>query len=287
VLAVSYYYDKLGVTAALDNSVFARGAAAGDKFVSVENLYGSSDGNDNLSGNKADNNIVGFGGHDRLNGKGGIDFLDGGDGDDMLIGGGGSDFLHGGAGRDRLIGNGGSDSASYFYSDEGVTVSLDKSLIATGDAVGDTFTSIENLVGSSTASDVLAGNKKANSIWGFGGDDTINGGKGNDQLYGGEGSDTFVFSSAKHGTDTIHDFNAYDKIAFDAEAFGLVAGAVGANQFRASAGHASLSQTEVFLFDTTDKSLWFDQDGSGAGAAVRLAVLGDNADLWSGQLLLV
>jgi Ca2+-binding RTX toxin-like protein len=270
---VSYYYDNAGVTVSLDNKTFARGAAQGDKFVSIENLYGSATGADFLGGNKSNNDINGFGGNDKIVGRGGNDFLNGGAGNDALDGGAGKDYLHGGSGIDRLNGGGGMDVASYYYSEAGLTVSLDKSLVATGDAIGDTFKSIENLEGSFTGGDMLAGNKRANTIWGFGGDDSLNGGRGDDDLYGGDGNDMFVFDSAKAGTDTIHDFASGDKIALKASGFsGLTAGVVDANQF---------------VFDTTDNTLWFDQDGSEPIAAIKIAVLSNGYDITSNDLIII
>jgi Ca2+-binding RTX toxin-like protein len=73
--------------------------------------------------------------------------------------------------------------------------------------------------------DVINGNDGNDYIFGGAGNDTINGregndiisgGTGNDHLYGGDGADTFVFSSsATNGSDTIADFSqASDKFDF-------------------------------------------------------------------------
>ena len=109
----------------------------------------------------------------------------------------------------------------------GVTVDLLSTTLNTGDALGDTFVAIENLVGSGYA-DTLRGDNLANvlqgingndSIVGRGGNDTIRGGAGNDTiygqagadvLYGDAGNDTFAFSAIAESTsaarDTIADF---------------------------------------------------------------------------------
>jgi Ca2+-binding RTX toxin-like protein len=60
-----------------------------------------------------------------------------------------------------------------------------------GHAQGDTFTSIENVTGSSD-NDSLTGNGGNNVLDGGVGDDTLDGGSGNDTLYGGDGSDTLT-----------------------------------------------------------------------------------------------
>jgi Ca2+-binding RTX toxin-like protein len=76
--------------------------AAGDTYVSIENLTGSV-GNDTLRGNAAAHVIEGGSGNDILDGRAGSDNLDGGDGADILNGGAGSDTLAGGAGADRFV----------------------------------------------------------------------------------------------------------------------------------------------------------------------------------------
>jgi Ca2+-binding RTX toxin-like protein len=67
----------------------------------------------------------------------------------------------------------------------------------TGDASGDTYLGIENLLGSAFA-DTLRGDANAN---------VIEGGAGNDTLTGNAGNDTFVFHSG-FGFDSISDFAA-------------------------------------------------------------------------------
>ena len=78
-----------------------------------------------------------------------------------------------------------------------------------GDAAGDTFAHIENIIGSAS-SDRLYGDENSNTIdggtgadWleGGGGDDTLNGGAGDDTLYGGVGNDT-LYGGA--GNDTLY-----------------------------------------------------------------------------------
>ena len=64
------------------------GEAAGDTYVSIENVTGS-EGNDLIRGDGGDN---------VLNGRGGNNTLEGGAGSDTLTGGAGSDDLNGGAG---------------------------------------------------------------------------------------------------------------------------------------------------------------------------------------------
>ncbi|MFC3594432.1 calcium-binding protein, partial [Novosphingobium piscinae] len=65
----------------------------------------------------------------------------------------------------------------------------------TGDAVGDSYSGIENLTGSDFG-DTLYGDGSANVLDGGTGNDTLIGGTGNDTLTGGSGSDTASYATA-------------------------------------------------------------------------------------------
>lgn len=125
-----------------------------------------------------------------LSGAAGRDLLYGRDGDDTLVGGNGNDLLDGGAGADGLVGGAGIDTASYASAQEAVSVDLGGGG-GLGDAAGDTFSGIENVVGSRFA-DSISGNAGTNRLSGGAGDDTLTGGGGIDWLIGGAGADTLV-----------------------------------------------------------------------------------------------
>ncbi len=259
---VSYYLSSAGVTVALDGAFVATGQAIGHTYISIENLEGSGIGADKLGGNESDNNIYGNGGNDALYG-----FY-------------GNDSLEGGAGKDKLFGGEGEDYATY-YKAGAITVSLDGSLKATGEAIGDVFDSIENLAGSETGNDRLAGDASNNELWGDGGndilfgragDDKLFGNAGNDRLSGEAGVDTFAFKFKTDGVDVITDFEAGEKIEIRTEDFGVApVGPIAETLFQSAANHVATTAEIRFLFDTTNNSLWFDSDGSGATKAVQLA----------------
>ncbi len=129
------------------------------------------------------------------------DIVFGNAGANILVGGKGNDILDGGAGADSLIGGEGIDWASYASATKGVTVNLaGPTWYSTGDARGDTFSSIENLMGSAF-SDSLNGDAGDNVLSGLNGNDILSGGAGRDTLFGDAGTDTLY---AGAGTDTLN-----------------------------------------------------------------------------------
>lgn len=209
---VQYNTASSGVTLSLETGGTG-GEAAGDSFVSVENVLGS-DFDDHITGNFDRNQIYGGAGDDWLDGGDGPDVLVGGAGNDTLIGGLEGDTLYGGAGADALIGGDKFDWARYDDSPAGVTVDLAAGTGTGGDAEGDTLEGIEFLWGSAHA-DTLLGDDGVNMIRGGGGDDLIRGRGGNDIMEGFGGADLFVFGPGD-GLDRIHNFElTLDMIRFE------------------------------------------------------------------------
>lgn len=119
-----------------------------------------------------------------------------------ISGGTSTDFLIGGAGSDYLIGNGGFDVASYVTASRGVTVDLILPEENTGDAYGDSYSSVEQIEGSlfddtlrgSSANDVFDGLDGNDTLEGRAGNDTFLGSRGGDFIDGGTGSDSLSYS---------------------------------------------------------------------------------------------
>jgi len=166
------------------------GTASGqgnDTLTSIENLFGSMNYADHLTGNDSDNNLAGSGGNDTLVGRGGNDRLYGHEGDDSLDGGAGADYFEGGTGNDTINGGEGTDEAAYWNAPGPVNADLTAGT-ATGEG-NDTLTGIENLTGSGVYGDHLVGDRSDNVLNGSRGPDTLSGGGGNDHLYGWEDDD--------------------------------------------------------------------------------------------------
>ncbi len=104
---------------------------------------------DVLTGTSGQDTIDGLAGNDTISGLGDDDLLIGGPGTDTLNGGTGNDTLNGGIALDFLDGGSGTDTATYADATTALIVDLANPGVNTGEAAGDTFTSIENLTGSS------------------------------------------------------------------------------------------------------------------------------------------
>ena len=203
---VTYRYATAAVDVRLDGVASTGGDAAGDVITNVERAEGSAF-NDIITGNS------------------GANYLRGHDGDDTLVGGDGNDFLQGDGGADTLEGGNGMDMAYYGSSTVGVTVDLGNTANNTGEAVGDSYSSIEGVFGSKF-DDMITGDAGDNLLRGFLGDDIINGGAGNDTLRGEAGNDTFVFEFG-NGNDVVIDYNdAEDMLDLTDFGFGSVSSAM-------------------------------------------------------------
>lgn len=162
----------------------------------VDRLFGGDD-DDSIFGGNGDDSLEGGSGFDTLFGGNGDDLVKGGADNDSLVGGLGTNWLDGGAGADTLDGttvtNGTTDAfnlsfASYQSSSAGVVVNLSDTSQNTGDAAGDTYTNIHNIVGSDHNDD-LTGTSSMNILDGGDGNDNLNGDAGRDELKGGDGDD--------------------------------------------------------------------------------------------------
>ena len=171
---------------------YVHGGAGDDHIVmgaGNDRAFGS-DGNDTIEGGAGDDWIYGQFGRDRIHGGDGNDriaagpdgnFVWGDAGDDRIFGGAGDDYLVGGGDDDRISGGGGNDRIYGGYDDD--------------------------VLSGFGGDDLLVGGPGQDKAYGGAGDDRIVGGAGDDFAHGGAGADTFVFDTARFGTDTIVGFD--------------------------------------------------------------------------------
>jgi Ca2+-binding RTX toxin-like protein len=187
----------------------------------LSDITSGSPADDVLNGTDGADTITGLDGDDELYGRGGADSLDGGAGDDILAGGsgadrltGGADFdalsggsgddvIDGGAGADRFDGGSGFDVATYAAAAGAVAWSAEDGGTL-GDAIGDQFTAIEALQGSSF-NDTLGGGRSIALLRGGDGADTLASNAPSATLIGGRGADVlsgwnFVYESLADST---------------------------------------------------------------------------------------
>ena len=210
----SYSDATTDIFASLADPASNTGEAFGDTYISIEHLRGGNF-NDTLVGDGNNNLLNGGPGADVLDGGAGFDLADytnataglivdfanpanntgeaagdacisiegirGSGFDDILIAGNALSIseLRGGLGADALIGGTGFDYASYRNSTAALSISLASSSSNTGEAAGDSYTSIEGLIGSDF-NDTLTGDAGRNWLVGGTGFDTLDGQSGID-----------------------------------------------------------------------------------------------------------
>jgi Ca2+-binding RTX toxin-like protein len=251
--------ENIALTGFLGNAFLSGGA--------VNNTLKGGFGNDTINGGFGNDFLIGDSGADSLIGGDGNDTLNGSEGNDTLNGGAGSDILAGGRGDDTYIVDSLTDAISEFST---LAAEIDIVLASVNFTLGGnlenlTLTGSQAINGTGNAlNNVIAGNDAAN---------ILDGGLGDDFLIGGAGTDTFVLS--KTGIDTIQDFAVSEKLLISASTFGgLTAGVLNSNKLLVGAGAITAGTADQrFIFNTTDKSLYFDIDGLNGSTAVKIGVL--------------
>lgn len=237
--------------------------------VTIENATGGS-GHDNLVGNGAANVLIGNDGNDKLNGKGGTDLLQGGNGKDTY-------FINAATEIDKNEADAGVDTVK---SNVAYTLGAEQeNLKLTGGA---------SINGTGNGGDnVIKGNGAANSLDGGAGADTLSGRIGKDVLTGGTGTDIFRFDSKIGGgnVDRIEDFTPSEDVLHlpdtiflrlkaairDETGSGPVA--IRAGEFASNPGGTPIDKSDRILYNEDKGTLYYDPDGTGAKAAIKIAVL--------------
>jgi len=141
-------------------------------------------------------------------------------------------------------------------SQNGLTLNLGDTSQNTGEAIGDIYISIENIIGSRLDDDIT-GDAGDNYLRGFLGNDTLNGGAGNDILRGESGSDTFVFEQG--GDDDViidwsdaQDFLDLTDFGFADTAAAMASASQVGNDVVFTIGTDSITVEDATLADITD-----------------------------------
>jgi Ca2+-binding RTX toxin-like protein len=223
---------------------------------------------------------MGYGGNDTVVGGDGKDTLNGGAGNDELQGGAGNDLYLVNAALDRIVEltGGGIDTAS-----SGIAFTLPaevENLLLTGTRnLAGTGNALANRVTGNAGANLLRGSAGNDTLAGGAGADTLAGGGGNDTLNGGTGADVFRFDTAPSSTtnrDLVQAFSPVDDlIALENAIYTRLTtpGPLADGNFRASTDGTAADADDFILYDTDSGALYYDADGSGAGVAVRFAML--------------
>ena len=150
------------------------------------------------------------------------------------------------------------------------------------------FGGADRLMGDA-GNDKLWGMAGADTLVGGAGADTLLGGLGVDRLAGGAGADVFAFvNRGAANRDIITDFNrTADDLHFDNDAFSAFAytGRLRAADF--VLGTAATDAADRFVYQRATGNLWYDADGSGAGAKMLVAELRDGTALTAADIFIL
>lgn len=239
-------------------------------------------------------------------GGNGNDTILGGGGNDSLKGGQGDDFMEGGAGNDRLAVDSAGDvvreavgggvdllfaSVNYGLS---TGIEIETMCVHEGVTVGLRLTGNEfaqSILGG-VGLDTLDGGAGNDTIAGGDGSDTMTGGLGNDTLRGGAGNDTFVFRGTlgTSNVDHLTDFSSVaDSMQLSRNIFtALAPGQLSAGAFKdIGAAGATVDTNDRIIYNHDTGVVFYDANGSGAGARVQFAVLDNHSALTSADFFAV
>ena len=211
-----------------DGRDLIRGGGGADTLTGGRDTLASRDINNTIPVKDLADQTESYDVGDALYGGRGSDVLLGGAGNDFLKGGAGSDTFYGQAGSDVFVGGAGSDTVDYTKeSPFQLIVNLRTNTAEGGTGSGDTYFSIENLIGSNDRIDRFIGTHAANHFIGNGGGDVFTGGGGNDTLDGGAdgdilkggAGDDLLFGGSEQ--DALHGGKGTDTVSYITSAAGV------------------------------------------------------------------
>jgi serralysin len=229
-------------------------------------------------------NAIGGNGNDTLTGNDLVNTLTGNAGNDILDGGLGADTISGGTGNDSYIVDNSGDRAIENLNSGSDLIKSNISFALPDNIENLTLLGAANISATGNNLDnILTGNNGQNVLSGGFGSDTLVGGLGNDTLVGGLGADTFTFNTlfnTLNNVETITDFSSAegDKISLSGLVFSRLihSGSVlSAADFSVITSIPTNTASQHLIFNASNHGLYYNADGSGAGAAVLVASITD------------
>jgi Ca2+-binding RTX toxin-like protein len=217
----------------------------------------------------------------------------------VITGNAGNNVLNdgGAGGNDTLYGYGGNDTYRVYNAGTQIEEAGGQgsdtvySAVSFSLAANDSIERLGTIASAATTAINLTGNALSQTITGNAGQNRLNGGAGNDTISGFGGNDTFVFNTAlgAGNVDTVTDFTAGgDRIELENAVFtGLATGVLAASAFVANLTGIATTAAQRIIYETDTGDLFFDADGSGAGARVRFATLDAGLGLANTDFLVV
>ena len=206
-------------------------------------------------------------------------------GTNTLRGNGGTDILRGLAGNDSYLVDDLTDQVIEAAGQGTDTVYTTGHFVLTAGSEVEALSVYER---ATTNAINLAGNALGQAIYGNAGNNVIDGKAGADTIYLMGGTDKVYFSTPLGGgnVDAVVGFTSGDdKLLLDAVTFGLAPGTPSADAF--VLGNTASDANDRLLYSQASGQLWFDADGSGAGAAILFATLGAGTLLNASDFLVV
>ncbi|MBD2747024.1 calcium-binding protein [Microvirga sp. BT688] len=259
---VSFAHAASGVTASLSGG--SAGEAAGDVYTGIEGLSGSAFADSFFGSGQAW--LSGHGGNDTYTVSGSNQVIEGA-----------------GGGSDTVVA-----VASFALRADAEVEVLQTSAAAAATALNLTGSDYGNTILGNGGRNRLQGQGGADVIRAESGNDVLSGGLGNDQLRGGAGKDTFVFDTRTNkstNVDKIYDFTSrHDSLQLDNAVFiKLGKGSSKGVKFKADMFvEASRAQDahDRIVYNKKTGVLYYDKDGTGGSAQVKIATLTNKAKLY-------
>lgn len=234
---ISTHGGIVNITAgANDDSISAVGGSGVIHAGNGTNTISVTTGNFVITAGSGDDSVTAGGGNNTIDVGAGNNTVVVGDGNNILTGGAGNDHFtagngdnvfRSGLGTNVITAGTGNNTIDYsLVTTTAVAISLATGT-ATGTGLSDSFTGVENVIGSSQ-NDTITGNSQINILNGGAGDDTIVGGGGNDTFYGGDGNDTITGGT---GNDIIYAGNGDNTVYTGTSGADFVYGGTGNNTF--------------------------------------------------------